>query len=402
VIVDLHAHYPMHLVPHTRVRLLRLLRSRGERVRLRDWVRALLVGLASLFANYRSLFSGPRAHMSYMRAGSVGVALSVLYSFFDEVDAAHGPQPRPGYLESITGQIEVVERHVADDHADDAVVVRNPRELDSAQRAGKLALVHCVEGGFHLGPGEVETAVRRLADLGVAYITLAHLIWRGVATDAPALPFLTDEEYRRWLPQPDEGLSELGRAAVEAMVRERVLIDVSHMSERSLDDTFALLDRLDAERSVPVVATHAGYRFGSQEYMLSAETLRRIAERDGVVGLILAQHQLCDGLDTGRRRWLGLPIGGRPRSAESVAILCRHIDRIHEVTGSHRHTAIGSDLDGFIKPTLAGLEDMRDMAMLERAIRERYGEADGELICSGNGLRLLKSYWRGAADREQA
>jgi microsomal dipeptidase-like Zn-dependent dipeptidase len=404
VIVDLHAHYPMHLVPHARVRLLRLLRSRGERRRLRDRLRALLVGLASLFANYRSLFSGPRVHMSYMRAGGVGVALSVLYSFFDEVDVGKGPQPRPGYLESITGQVKVVERHVADHHADDAVVVRNPRELDAAQRAGKLALVHCVEGGFHLGPApvEVEQAVRRLADLGVAYITLAHLIWRGVATDAPALPFLTDEEYRRWLPQPDEGLSELGRAAVEAMVREGVLIDVSHMSERSLDDTFALLDRLDPERSVPVVATHAGYRFGSQEYMLSAETLRRIAERDGVVGLIFAQHQLGDGLDIGARRPLGLPIPRPPRFGDSFAILCRHIDRIHEVTGSHRHTAIGSDLDGFIKPTLAGLEDMRDMTGLERALREHYGEADGDLICSGNGLRLLTSYWRGSTDHGEA
>jgi microsomal dipeptidase-like Zn-dependent dipeptidase len=64
------------------------------------------------------------------------------------------------------------------------------------------------------------------------------------------------------------------------------------------------------------------------------------------------------------------------------------------VTGSHRHTAIGLDLDGFIKPTLAGLADMRDMARLERALREGYGDADAELICSGNALRVLSS-WRG-------
>jgi membrane dipeptidase len=56
----------------------------------------------------------------------------------------------------------------------------------------------------------------------VAYITLAHLIWRDVATDAPALPLMTDAQYRHWLPQPQEGLSDLGRAAIEAMVRERV------------------------------------------------------------------------------------------------------------------------------------------------------------------------------------
>ena len=387
----------MHLVPRPRVRRLRLLLSSKERRRLRDWLRALLVGLASLFANYRSLFSGPRVRMRYMRAGGVGVALSVLYSFFDEIDVVDGAQPRSGYLESIEDQLEVVEGHIAARHGDDALIAHNRHELAAAQHAGKLALVHCVEGGFHLGsePSEVEAAVDRLARLGVAYITLAHLIWREVATDAPALPFMTDAEYRHWLPQPEEGLTNLGRAAIEAMVRERVLVDVSHMSERSLENTFALLDRLDPDRSVPVLATHAGYRFGDQEYMLQAETLRRIAQRNGVVGLIFAQHQLNDGLRGPDARRLRFRVGKGRRFEQSFEVLCRHVDRIREVTGSHRHTAIGSDLDGFIKPTLAGFEDMRDMAALERALRERYGEEDGELICSGNSLRVLTSYWAG-------
>lgn len=404
MIVDLHAHYPMHLVPGARVRLLRLLRSGKERRRLRDWLRALLVGLASLLANYRSPFSGPRVRVSYMRAGGVSVVLSVLYSFFDEVDVVDGPQPRPGYLESIEDQLEVVESHIVARHGDDALIAHNPDELNEIQRAGRLALLHCVEGGFHLGsePREVEAAVHGLAGRGVAYITLAHLIWRDVATDAPALPFMTDTEYRHWLPQPDEGLSNLGRAAIEAMVRERVLVDVSHMSERSLEDTFALLDRLDPDRSVPVLATHAGYRFGTQEYMLHAETLRKIAQRNGVVGLIFAQHQLNDGLPGPEpRRRLGFRVGKRRRFERSFEVLCRHIDRIREVTGSHRHTAIGSDLDGFIKPTLAGLEDMRDMAGLERGLRERYGEEDGVLICSANSLRVLTSFWGGGRPGER-
>ena len=52
--------------------------------------------------------------------------------------------------------------------------------------------MHCIEGGFHLGatPEEVTAHVHELADRGVAYITLAHLFWRRVATNAPALPFL--------------------------------------------------------------------------------------------------------------------------------------------------------------------------------------------------------------------
>jgi membrane dipeptidase len=64
------------------------------------------------------------------------------------------------------------------------------------------------------------------------------------------------------------------------------------MSERSLEDTFALLDRLDPDKSAPLLATHAGYRFGAQVYMLKAETLRRIAERNGVVVLICSGNSL--------------------------------------------------------------------------------------------------------------
>ena len=79
-------------------------------------------------------------------------------------------------------------------------------------------------------------------------------------------------------------------------------------------------------------------------------------------------------------------------------MLYRHIDRIREITGSHRHTAIGTDFDGFIKPTLPGLEDAGDMHRLEDALNDRYGADDAELIASANVLRLARSYWRGGLE----
>ena len=399
MIVDLHAHYPMHIVPSSRTSFWRLLLSRRGRRSLRDLVRALLVGLASRFANYRSFFSGPRVRIKYMRDGQVQVALSVHYSFFDEIDELKGPLPAADYIDTLEAQIDTVQEHVAGRHNNDVVIATSPDQLESAAGERKVALVPCVEGGFHLGPTpeQVDKGVERLAKRGVAYITLAHLIWREIATDAPALPFMTDDEYRHWFPQPDEGLSELGRAAVEAMVREHVLIDVSHMSERSLEDTFGLLDELDPDRSVPVLATHTGYRFGSQEYMLDTATIERIAGRDGVIGLIFARHQIEDGLSPEAVR-SGVQLSKKRRFAASFEILCRHVDEIHRIVGSHRHTAIGSDLDGFIKPTLPGLEDMRDMRRLEHSFRRRYGDQDAELICSGNALRLLTTYWRGSSE----
>lgn len=407
MIADLHAHYPMHLVPRGRLRVWRLLRSRRERLRLRDRIRALLIDLiASPLANYRSLFSGPRVRIGYMQEGGVGVALSVLYSFFDEADALGDPLPRPDYIHTVLRQLDKVRRDIEENHPTDAFVATNPAALGSVEE-GKVALVHCVEGGFHLGrtPQAVREAVRLLAARGVAYITLAHLIWRGIATDAPALPFMTDEQYRSWLPQPDEGLSELGRAAVKAMHRERVLIDLSHMSERSLHETLDLLDDLDRDSPgesdrpgpTPVLATHTGYRFGSQEYMLDRAAIERIAAHDGVIGLIFARHQLEDGPPpTSRRR---MPrFSKRKRFEDSLDVIRTHIDEIHSVTGAHRHVAIGSDLDGFIKPTLAGLEDLRAMARLERALVDHYGEAIARAVCSENAMRPLSTYWRGSPE----
>jgi microsomal dipeptidase-like Zn-dependent dipeptidase len=309
VIADLHAHYAMHLLPEAEGEPLDLLTSARGRARLRDRLRALLIGLASRFANYRSFESGPRVTIPGLRQGGVGVTLSVLYSFFDELDLdqPYGAPPEAGYMPRLLRQLELVEEDVRERHAGDAVVAHDVGELDAAVADGRLALVHCVEGGFHLGPTPeaVDAAVRELARRGAAYITLPHLLWRGVATGAPALPFLPDRLYRLIFPQPKRGLSELGRAAVEAMVREGVLIDLSHMSEPALRETFELLDALDPDRRVPVLASHAAFRFGSQEYGLPEEALRRIRDRDGVVGLILAQHQLNDGL---RRR--------RPKSFE--------------------------------------------------------------------------------------
>jgi microsomal dipeptidase-like Zn-dependent dipeptidase len=391
MIADLHAHYPMHLVPQERGSPIESITATSGRRRFRDVVRARLVGLASRFGNYPSFDSGPRVTVGSLEAGDARVALSVLYSFFDEVDLGepYAAPPEAGYVEDLLMEIDVVEDDISSGHAGSAAVARSPAELEAALGAGMVALVHAVEGGFHLGatPGEVDAAVTRIAARGVAYVILAHLFFRQIATNAPALPFLPDRAYRLLFPQPDEGLTELGRAAVRAMVRERVLVDLSHMSERSLADTFALLDELDPGRHVPVLVSHAGYRFGKQEYMLSEESVRAVAARGGVIGLIFAQHQLLDGL----------PKVDAKSFEGSVEAFCAHVDRIAEITGDHSNIGIGSDFDGFIKPTLAGLETEADMGKLEAALRARYGDATAEAICCGNALRLLRGYWRGAS-----
>jgi microsomal dipeptidase-like Zn-dependent dipeptidase len=172
------------------------------------------------------------------------------------------------------------------------------------------------------------------------------------------------------------GLTELGRAAIRAMHREGVLVDIAHMRADAVAETFALVKALDAggdPKAYPVIASHVGYRFGSQQYNVDDATVRAIAERDGVIGILLAAHQLDDGLD----------------GVKGFDVIFRHIDALHGITGSYDHIAIGTDFDGFIKPTVAGLESAADLPRLERALRDRYPAAADALL-RDNALRILR------------
>jgi microsomal dipeptidase-like Zn-dependent dipeptidase len=368
-------------------------RARGKKG-FGDKVRAVILRIASMFFSHRHWWSGYRSTIEHMTAGGVRLGLSVLYRPSDELHFGrhYMEPPEAGYFPALIADLEAVEADVGERPRSVIRLVHNRAELDawSAEPLASrtIALVHAVEGGFHLGDtaDEIDRNVAELARLGVAYVTVAHLFFRQVATNAPALPFLkTDRCYDRLFRQPpDVGLTSRGVAVVRALVHHRILVDISHMRPDAIDDTFTLLDEeLDPQCRVPVISSHAGYRFGGQSYMHDDATLRQIKRRDGVVGLIMAQYQLNDGI---RRRHT-------KRFDDSFAVICRHIDKIREVTGDFRHIAIGTDFDGFIKPTMGEIEDAGDLKRLEKALRKKYGEENAEAMCSANVLRMLQAIW---------
>ena len=74
-----------------------------------------------------------------------------------------------------------------------------------------------------------------------------------------------------------------------------------------------------------MIASHAGYRSGAPDYLLDEQRCSSSCRRDGVVGLILAQYQLNDGIrhdDT-------------TTFEQTIDVIWRHIDKIAEVTGGH-------------------------------------------------------------------
>lgn len=391
---DLHAHYPMHVVsdvdpestPDPAVGLMRTVRGRrtfGGRIQ------AAVLWLAMKIGSDRTLTSGPRISVEKMAAGNVGVAMSVLFRAFEEIDLSkpYAAAPAPDYFAGLLEDMAEVEEEVAT-HDDSVIrIVTNLQQLDLALEEKAIALVHAVEGGFHLGDSDEEIArnCKTLAERGVGYVTVAHLFFRQVATNAPALPFLPDPLYNFFFPQHGKDrLTPRGEAVVRGLVRNRILIDLTHMDPPGIHEVFDLLDReLDPEARFPVVSTHAGYRFGKQQYMCDEEILLQIKRRNGVVGLIMAQHQLNDGIRKRETETL----------EESLEVICRHIDKIAEVTGGYEHIALGTDFDGFIKPTMGGLETMADLAALEQALEAKYGAAATQLMTSGNALRVLRTLW---------
>lgn len=392
-IADLHCHYPMRVSADTSKRAVAVRRACSGDSALIDHLRAFAILTAARLLNFQAPWTSWRVTFRGLEQGGAGLVLSVLYDPVYELLVMPGKQrPRATAFKGLLCQLRCVEADLA--HADpDEVshrIVRSRAQLEETLASGRMAFVHCVEGGLHLGDdvNDVEENIAVLDEKGVAYVTLAHLFYRGVASNAPALPVISDRCYDLIFRHRERGLSDLGRAVVTAMYERNMLVDVTHMDAPALEQTFALLDELDERHGAdptdhPVIASHAGYRFGDLHYMLDAETIEQVARRGGVIGLILAKHQLQDGF---KRREL--------RSSRFYA-LERHIRKIHEITGSHKHTCIGSDHDGFIKPTVSQIQRSRDLAEIGRWLRAHddfAGAADD--ILYGNAERVVATALR--------
>ncbi len=389
MIADLHAHYPMRVInemdPETTARLMK---TPGPTIR--DRVQALVLKIANRLDNYPSWDGTYRVTPETLREGGVGLAMSVILGPFDEMDldTHYAAAPEAGYFPHVIASIEAVEQEVATHDRSQLRLVHNRGELDDCIAGGATALVHAVEGGCLLGDtdAEIEANCAELAKRGVGYVTVAHLFFRQVATNANAVPFMPDPVYDFFFPQRGKDrLTPRGEAVVRGLVENRILIDLSHMDPGGIWETFALLDEVDPDSEVPVISTHAGYRFGKQQYMCDEEIVGEIKRRKGVVGLIMAQHQLNDGI---RKK------GDFTETLEeSLEVICKHIDKIAEITGGYEQIALGTDFDGFIKPSMGGLQDSGDLALLEAALIDRYGKENAERITWKNALGVLQRLW---------
>ena len=172
-------------------------------------------------------------------------------------------------------------------------------------------------------------------------------------------------------------LTDAGRELLDVMADLGLVLDVSHLAEASF---FEAIDRFEGR----TVATHANPRArvpGSRQ--LSDGMIRRLAERDGVIGIVPYNPFLRPG-------WTK----GGAKDAVTVADVAAAVDHVCQVVGDAAHVGLGSDFDGAFgaESTPAGLDTVADLARIGPALGELgYGEEDVAAVLGGNWLRVLRA-----------
>jgi len=281
---------------------------------------------------------------------------------------------------------------VLDRYPDRIELATTAADVERIVRAHKIAAVLTIEGGHQIAD---DLAVLRMYQrMGIRSMTLTHFRnndWADSSTDKPQ----------------HNGLTEFGKEVVHEMNRIGMIVDVSHVSDKTF---YAAL----AASTKPVIASHSSCRaLSSLPRNMTDDMLRALAKNGGVVGInfgggFLSQKEADVTLRDINR------IGGsepnltgkelddyttkmhihdnwahpKPTTA-SLDDVVAHVDHVVKIAGID-HVGIGSDFDGIAEVPI-GLEDESKMPALTAALLKKgYSEADIKKIMGGNTLRVMR------------
>ncbi len=286
-------------------------------------------------------------------------------------------------------------------HPDRMMMTFSVADIERAHREHKLAALMGIEGGHSL-----EGDIRLLRDyyrLGVRYMTLS---WSNTNEFADSSGDINDPKVAH-----HNGLTDQGKQIVLEMNRLGMLVDVSHVADKTFWDTIAVT-------KAPVIASHSSARaLTNHPRNMTDDMLRAVAKNGGVVQVNFynafidetyrkaaeAQEKARDAavkaytdqlkaagktvtyLDADRieREWAAkIP---RP----PLSSLIDHIDHIAKVAGVD-HVGLGSDFDGVAGATPQGIDSAADLPKITQALLDRgYTADDIRKILGGNTLRVF-------------
>ena len=172
-------------------------------------------------------------------------------------------------------------------------------------------------------------------------------------------------------PDTGPGLTEAGKALIRECNRLKILVDLSHLNARGVEDVAGISD-------APLVATHSNaWAVCPHARNLTDRQLDMIRDSDGIVGINFASAFLRPD--------------GRMDAEFALDIMLRHFDHLVERLGEDR-VGFGSDFDGALVPV--PITDCAGLPNLIEALR-LHGIDDGLMakITHGNWLRVLRLTW---------
>ncbi|MFO7617819.1 MAG: dipeptidase [Bacteroidales bacterium] len=270
------------------------------------------------------------------------------------------------------------------------------------EKEGKRSVFIGVENGYPIG-----TDIRRVEELhqlGARYITLCHSRNNDICDSS------TDRAGAL-----HDGLSDFGREVVREMNRLGIMVDVSHISDKSFYDVLET-------SQVPVIASHSCARaLCENPRNLDDEMLKALARNGGVIQMcILSGYLKNPEPNTDRlaaeaifnekyNNWEGLTDEQLrearreysqlrrqfPEKLATVSDMVDHIDHVVKVAGID-HIGIGTDFDG--GGDLQDCFDVSEMGQITlELVRRGYSQKEIEKIWSGNLFRVMKEAEKFAA-----
>lgn len=289
-----------------------------------------------------------------------------------------------------TLQLRDAMRQFLDAHSNEIEMATSATDIERITKAGKLAAVLTTEGGHQI---DNDLAVlREYRRLGIMAMTLTHFRnndWADSSTDKPA----------------HDGLTEFGKQVVREMNRIGMMVDVSHVSDKTFYDALAV-------SSKPVIVTHSSCRaLSNVPRNVTDDMLRALARNGGVIGINFGEGFINEK-DAEALRKAVVSMSTAPdltgkalddyaaeelkrdsvptRVFATIDDVVAHIDHAVKVAGVD-HVGIGSDFDGITGPP-QGLEDISKMTYLAAALLKKgYPDEDVRKIMGGNTLRVIRA-----------
>jgi membrane dipeptidase len=204
---------------------------------------------------------------------------------------------------------------------------------------------------------------------------LAYWFEQGVRIIGPAW---TGTQYAGGTGEPGP-FTPAGRVLLQVMAQLGLILDLSHLTDEGVEEALASYPG-------PIMASHSNARVlllsNQPERHLSDQTIRGLAERQGVIGVVLPNDFVKNGITL-----------ADPKSKVTLADVAAHIDHMSRLVGHTNHIGLGSDLDGGFgrEHVPTGLDSVADLPRLGETLAERgYSPSQVEAIMGGNWLSFLR------------